>query len=224
MTHDLRGCIFGLDGVLVDTARYHMEAWHWLAEAMDFHLPDDARETLRHLSRMACIEQILLWNGGQYMTEAEKMFWTDIKNNWYIERVAHMKAGEVLPGVVYFLRELRGAGIKTAIASASQNARSVLKSTQIEPYFDAIVDGQQDKKGKSGSDGFLMAAEALGLAPQECVVFEDSPNGIASAVRSGFWVVGVGNDPHLLEAAHASVAGFENLSLERLFRMEPIDI
>ena len=212
----IKGCIFGLDGVLVDTAKYHMEAWDRLAKVMGFDLPDESREELRHLSRMDCLEKILAWSGTTYMAEAEKLFWTDVKNNWYTERIAHMRPGEVLPGAVFFLREVRAAGLRTAIASASASARAVLRSVQIEPYFDVIVDGEQAKKGNANAEGFLMAATALGLDPDECLVFEDSPAGAAAAVRVGFGVVGMGGHPRLPEIAMLAVPSFEHLTLAQV--------
>lgn len=212
----IKGCIFGLDGVLVDTAKYHMEAWQRLAQSMGYELPDDRREELRHLSRMDCLEKILEWSGTTYMAEAEKLFWTDVKNNWYTERIAHMKPGEVLPGAVFFLREVRAAGLRTAIASASASARSVLRSVQIEQYFDVIVDGEQAKKGNINAEGFLMAADALGFDPEDCLVFEDSPAGAAAAARAGFGVVGMGGHPYLTETAMLVVPGFEHLTLAQV--------
>lgn len=212
----IKGCIFGLDGVLVDTAKYHMEAWERLAASMGLDLPADSREELRYLSRMDCLERILEWGGTTYMAEAEKLFWTDVKNNWYTERIAHMRPGEVLPGAVFFLREVRAAGLRTALASASASARSVLRSVQIEQYFDVIVDGEQAKKGNVNAEGFLMAAETLGLEPDECLVFEDSPSGVAAAVRAGFGVVGIGKHPQLTETAMLAVPGFEHLTLAQV--------
>ncbi len=214
ITADLGGCIFGLNGVLVDTARYHMEAWRRLAEALGIELPANAEDVLRHLTRMECLEKILDWGGGQFMTDAEKMFWSDVKNNWYVERIAAMRPGEVLPGVVYFLRQLRGEGLKTAVVSDSANALSVLKSVQLDTFFDVVIDGQTSRKGKSSPEPFLLAAKALGLSPEECLVFEDSPLGILTAGRIGFSVVGVGRE--VLPGAAVTVASFEGLNFHTL--------
>lgn len=203
-----------MDGVIVDTGRYHYQAWRRLANQFGFDFTREQHETLKGLSRMASLEQILDW-GGIYLPEAEKMHWADVKNNWYVNLISDMKPGEVLPGVLLFLRQAREAGMATALSSASQNARPVLKSTHLEDYFDVILDGNQVKKQKPDPSCFLMAAQALNLTPAGCLVFEDSPPGIVAALRGGFTVIGVGK-PEELALAHLVISGFENLSFEML--------
>lgn len=214
LTNQIKGCIFNLDGVVVDTGKYHYQAWRRLANQLGFDFSKEESESLKGFSRMASLEKILEW-GGIYMPEAEKMHWADVKNNWYIELISQMKPGEILPGVLYFLRQVRESGLKTALSSASQSALPVLRSTNLEAFFDVILDGNTVKKVKPDPQCFLMAAQALELRPAECLVFEDAPLGIQAALYGGFTVVGVGR-PEILAHAHLTISGFENLNINSL--------
>ena len=216
----IKGCIFNLDGVLVDTAKYHYVAWRRLANQLGFDFSPEQHETLRGLSRMASLEQVLEWGGNIYMTEAEKLHWGDVKNNWYVSMVLEMTPDEVLPGVLEFLADVRDAGCKVALSSASRSAREVLRTTALQAYFDEIVDGNQSRKHKPNPESFLMAAAALGLRPQECLVFEDSAPGTLAGIMGRFHVVGIGS-PEYLPKAHCVIPGFEGQSLGPLLgRME----
>ncbi len=214
MVQRIQGCIFNLDGVIVDTGKYHYQAWRRLANQLGFDFSREQNAELKGLGRMASLEKILEW-GDIYMPEAEKMHWADVKNNWYIGLISNMKPGEILPGVLLFLRQVRESGIKIALSSASQNARAVLKSTGIESFFDVVLDGNTVKKAKPDPQCFLMAANALELDAGACLVFEDAPLGIEAALLGGFPVVGIGPAPLLLKA-HATIEGFENLSFNSL--------
>jgi beta-phosphoglucomutase len=207
-------CIFNLDGVIVDTGKYHYQAWRRLANQLGFDFPETKSIELKNTGRIASLEKVLDW-GNIYMPEAEKLHWADVKNNWYQELIANMKPGEVLPGVLLFLRQLRELGIRTAVCSLSQNVQAVLKSTNLESFFDVVLDGAVIKKQKPDPQCFLQAAAMLGLKPQECLVFEGSTQGIEAALAGGFLVVGIGQ-PASLQKAHLTLERFENLNFNTL--------
>lgn len=211
----IKGCIFNLDGVLVDTAKYHYIAWRRLANQLGFDVSPQQHETLRGLSRMGSLERLLEWGGNIYMTEAEKLHWGDVKNNWYVSMVLEMTPDEVLPGVLDFLTEVRESGCKIALSSASRSARDVLRTTALAPYFDEVVDGNQSRKHKPNPESFLMAADAMRLRPAECLVFEDSVPGTVAGVMGQFHVVGIGH-PEYLPKAHYVITGFEGHSFAAL--------
>lgn len=214
LSEQIKGCIFNLDGVIIDTAKHHYTAWRRLANQLGFDFSPEQHEELRGLSRMGSLEKILEW-GDMYMTEAEKLHWADVKNNWYVELISNLKPGDLLPGALLFLRQAREAGLKIALSSASRSARQVLRNTQIESYFDVIVDGYNIRKVKPDPESFLLAAQALGLSPSECLVFEDSALGVRAGLAGGFTVIGIGR-PEYLPNAHLVFQGFENLSLNNL--------
>ena len=209
-----KAIIFNLDGVLVDTASYHYTAWRMLANGLGFDFTEQQHEALRGLSRMASLERILQW-GGIYMSEAEQLHLADVKNNWYTKLITEVKPSNVLPGVVTLLEELRENGIQLALSSASRSARNVLKSTNLELFFDEVVDGYSTRKSKPDPECFQLAARALGKSPADCMVFEDSMLGVKAAIYGGFTVVGIGRDEYLHEA-HYVIPGFQGLSFENL--------
>jgi beta-phosphoglucomutase len=226
LLQQMKGSIFSMDGVIVDTTPYHFVAWSRLARELGFDFTEQQHQSLRGMSRMASLERILDW-GGVYMTEAEKLHWADVKNNWYQEMIVQMKPGEVLPGVLSFLRQTQAHGVKIALSSASRNARLVLRSTQIESLFDVVVDGHNIRKPKPDPDSFLIAAAALRLSPAECVVFEDIPEGVEAALRGGFTVIGVG-DAAELSRAHVVIPGFDGVHyadlMERILCLQPANL
>ena len=135
------------------------------------------------------------------------------KNNYYLEAIAAITPDDLLPGAHDFLRASRKAGLLLALGSASKNARGVLEKLGIGHEFDAILDGNDAVESKPHPEIFIKATEALGLAPEEVVVFEDAAKGVQAAIAAGNHVVGLGDPGTLREAdivipdlAHASPA------------------
>ncbi len=210
----IKACLFDLDGVIVDTAVYHFQAWRRLANELGFDFTEHQNEQLKGISRMESLELILKW-GNVTLTEAEKLAWATRKNDWYLDLVKLMTPKEVLPGVEKFLTDLREAGIKIALGSASKNSKLILERINMLDYFDAIIDGNNITKGKPDPQVFLMGAEATGSLPTECVVFEDAVAGIQAAKAGGMKAIGVGAADILTEADFV-IAGFEEMTLDRL--------
>lgn len=196
---DIKACLFDLDGVLVDTARYHYIAWRELAEELGFVFTEQDNERLKGVSRAASLN-ILLEIGGITLGEDEKARLAEQKNNRYVEYIAKMDSSEILPGALDFLQECRTAGIKVALGSASKNAMTILNNTGLTPYFDAIIDGTHTSAAKPDPEVFLLGAQALDTAPAHCVVFEDAAAGILAASRAGMRSVGIGSPETLAEA------------------------
>ncbi len=209
-------CIFDLDGVLVDTAKYHYLAWRKLASQLGFDFTERRNEALKGVSRMASLD-ILLSAGGMAdrFTAAEKQEMAARKNGWYVDYVSRMTPDEILPGVVRFLEDVRRAGIKTALGSASRNAPLILERTGIAGYFDAVVDGGMVSTAKPDPQVFLMGAELTGAEPAACVVFEDAEAGIEAAARAGMRSVGVGTSKALSRAT-TIIPGFETFTVNEL--------
>ncbi|MCM1031290.1 MAG: beta-phosphoglucomutase [Oscillibacter sp.] len=208
----MKGCIFDLDGVIVDTAKYHYLAWKKIADEFGFEFTLKDNERLKGVSRMASLD-ILLGIGGITLSEEEKLKVADRKNKIYLEYILKMTPEEVLPGVKEFLTALHGAGIKVSLGSASKNAKTILRQVGIEELFDAIADGTNVSKAKPDPEVFLKGAELLGLAPADCLVFEDAVAGVEAAHRGGMKCVGVG-DPEVLCEADYHIGGFEDLKME----------
>ncbi|WP_138495096.1 beta-phosphoglucomutase [Paenibacillus pinistramenti] len=212
----IQACLFDLDGVLVDTAKYHYQAWKRLAEELGFEFTEQDNERLKGVSRDASL-QILLEVGGITVEEEERKRLAERKNNWYVESISRMDASEILPGALEFLKDCQANGIKTALGSASKNAQLILNNTGLAAYFDAIVDGTLTSRAKPDPEVFLLGAEKLGVAPSACVVFEDAEAGIEAAVRAGMRSVGIGS-PAILTKAALVLPSLEGFSADRLFQ------
>jgi beta-phosphoglucomutase len=140
MIHTMQAAIFDLDGVIVDTAKYHYLAWKRLARQLGFEFRETDNERLKGISRMRSLE-ILLEVGGVPMHEADRVKFATLKDGWYVEYIQKMDPSELLPGAVEYVRYIRGKGVKTAIASASKNAPLIIERVQIGSLFDAVIDG-----------------------------------------------------------------------------------
>lgn len=204
--------IFDLDGVVVDTAKFHYQAWKRLAEELGFAFSEKENERLKGVSRMDSLELLLQAGGITNLTRERKEALASQKNEWYKQYLATLTPADVLPGVVRFLHHLRSRGIKTAIASASKNAPLILDKVNISPLFDAVVDGNHIVKAKPDPEVFHEAARVLNVTPSACYVFEDAEAGVEGAIRAGMRVVGVGPES-LLARAHLTVTSFEQLEL-----------
>jgi beta-phosphoglucomutase len=210
----IKACIFDLDGVIVDTAVYHFKAWKRLADELGINFTEHDNERLKGVSRVRSLE-IILELGGVTKTEAEQQELATRKNTWYVEMINRMTPAEILPGAKEFLETCRAVGIKTALGSASKNSGTILDKINMAHLFDAIVDGNHVSKAKPDPEVFLKGAEALGVIPAECVVFEDAIAGVEAAINGGMKVVGIGL-PGVLDKADLVVSGLDKMSLEKL--------
>lgn len=202
--------LFDLDGVLVDTAKFHYQSWRRLAGELGFDLTEADNERLKGVSRLASLD-IVLGIGGIRATDADRARWADAKNQWYVELLANLSPHDILPNAEAFVRESRRSGLKTAVASASKNAVRILEALKLVDQFDEIVDGTTALAAKPDPEVFLTAAAHLGVAPGLSVVFEDSAAGVEAAHRAGMPCVGIGR-PVRLSAADIVVTGFVGLS------------
>ena len=193
------GFIFDLDGVIVDTAKYHYLAWKKLANSLGIDFDEQMNEQLKGVSRVRSLEKILNW-GQMSLDENRFQQCMDDKNNDYLDYISDMNQEEILPGVLDVLIFLKENHIPFALGSASKNARTILKSTKIMDWFSAIVDGNDVSAAKPDPEVFLIAAERLGIEPSKCVVFEDSVAGVQAANRAEMLSVGIGDQEILKEA------------------------
>ena len=210
----IKACIFDLDGVIVDTAKYHFIAWKELANKLGFDFTEQDNERLKGVSRMASLD-ILLEIGNKQFSKAEKLRLAESKNTRYVEYISKMGPDEILPGVLTFLKLIRAKDIKTVIGSASKNAPTIINRLQLNEYFDAIIDGNSVEKAKPNPEVFLKGALALNVLPSECMVFEDAEAGVEAALNGGMKCVGIG-DESILGKANLVIKGFKNFSVQDL--------
>lgn len=214
----IQACLFDLDGVIVDTAKYHYLAWKRLANELGFDFTEHDNERLKGVSRVRSLE-ILLEIGGLTLDEATRAQLAAKKNDWYVAMIQRMDQSEVLPGAREFLAAARAAGLKTALGSASKNAMLILRNIGLVEAFDVIVDGNRTTAAKPDPEVFLLGAQELHVDPAACVVFEDAEAGIEAATRAGMHSVGIGS-PATLSKADFVIAGLHEMTVDRLARFE----
>jgi len=181
--------IFDLDGVLTDTAEYHYRGWKRLADEEGIPFTREDNEALRGIPRRGSL--LILLNGRIY-PEIKLQEMMERKNKYYLEFIREITPRDLLPGARELLEEIRAAGLKSAIGSASKNAGEVLDRLGIRSLLDAVSDGYSVERQKPAPDLFLHAAAQLGLPPSVCVVVEDAAAGVEAALAGGFHTIGIG--------------------------------
>lgn len=212
----IKACIFDLDGVIVDTAKYHFLAWRRLANTLGFDFTEQENEQLKGVSRMGSLDLILQW-GGLVLEEAQKLELADMKNEWYQEYLEDMSPSDILEGVLLFLEDLERRGIRRGLGSASKNAMTVVERIGLVSYFEVIIDGYKATKSKPDPQVFSMGADAMGLLHQECIVFEDAESGVEAALNGGFYAVGIGS-PANLGRAHLVIPNFVGQNFDSILQ------
>ena len=192
-------CIFDLDGVIVDTARYHYLAWKRLAQSLGVDFSEHDNEALKGVSRIESLKLILKLGGVSLIADEFDAALTR-KNAWYLEHIHKIGPEEILPGVIEFLQSVRARGMKIALGSASKNALLILQQIGLRDHFDAIVDGNKVSLAKPEPEVFLCAARELGVPPEACIVFEDAVSGVQAACAAQMAVVGIGHAQVLHQA------------------------
>ena len=207
-----KGFIFDLDGVIVDTAKYHYLAWKKLANELGFEFTEEQNELFKGVSRKRCLE-ILLDIGKIAATQEQFDTWMIEKNVDYLEYIKNMDASEILPDVPRVLEYLNKNNIPIALGSASKNARPILEKVGLLHYFNAIVDGNNVTKAKPDPEVFLLAAKQLGVSAIDCVVFEDAVAGIQAANSAKMISIGIG-EKKVLNEAQFNFQDFTQISIK----------
>ncbi len=193
--------IFDLDGVIVDTARYHFLAWQKLSQELGIEFTPEHNEELKGVSRVRSLD-IILELGKVTASQDDKNRWLIQKNEDYLGYLVNIDQSEVLPGVMPILQFLKEKNQAIALGSASKNARPILEKTGILHYFDAIVDGNDVTNAKPDPEVFLQAAKLLGATPENSIVFEDSVAGVRATNSANMTSVGIGEETILHEAKY----------------------
>lgn len=200
----IKGFIFDLDGVLTDTAEYHYQAWKKLADKLEIPLDREMNEQLKGISRMDSLDRILaLGDQSERYSIEEKEKLANEKNEDYKKLILDVTPDDLLPGIADLLADLKAAGIRLALASASKNGPVIMEKLGIADLFETVVDPAGLKNGKPDPEIFIKGAEQLQLKPEECVGVEDAQAGIEAINAAGIFSVGVGTKEMMEEADYA---------------------
>ena len=209
----LKACIYDLDGVITDTAKYHYRSWKWVAEQIEYHLTEKQNQKLKGVGRKESLEKIIKWSGNR-ISEADKQMYLQKKNAMYLEFIDTMTPDEVFPGFKEFNDLAKAEGIKVAIGSSSRNAIRIIDKLDLVLEFHAIVDGGMTENSKPEPDIFLLAAEKLQCNPSDCLVIEDSQAGLTAAKKAGMKSILYGDDKGL-KGAHLQIDDWSKADLEK---------
>jgi beta-phosphoglucomutase len=211
---DIKGFIFDLDGVLTDTAEYHFRGWKRLADEEGIPFSREENEALRGIPRRASLMVLLK---GRIYSEEKIQEMMARKNNYYLEFIREITPRDLLPGSRELLEEIRAAGLKSALGSASKNAGEVLDRLGIRDLLDAVSDGYSVQRQKPAPDLFLHAAEQIALPPAACVVVEDATAGVEAALAGGFRTIGIGPQERVGQA-ELVLPGLEGQRLAKILQ------
>ena len=214
----MKAVIFDLDGVVVDTAKYHYLAWKKLAQELGFEFGVEHNEKLKGVSRMESLRIVLEVGGIEGLAEEEKVELATRKNGYYLDMISNIDESEILPGIPEFLNKIKSEGYKIALGSASKSGGMILDKLNLSEKFDVIVDGNLVERAKPDPQVFTTGAKLLGIPCENCIVVEDAAAGIEAALAGGMRCIGIGSE-ELLGAANLvvdSTARLPEVDLEKL--------
>jgi beta-phosphoglucomutase family hydrolase len=188
-SNDQKGAIFDMDGVIIDTLMYHFHAWQHVfgvrgIEYTEEHLHYNFGRRDDAIIKNMMGDSIPPKEIEEIVEKKEAFFRSTLKDN--------IKA---LPGVVELIKDLKQHGFKLAVGSSAvkENIKLITETLDIKKYFDAVAYGLEVAESKPSPQIFLLAAEKIGIPPQNCVVFEDAVAGVTAAKRGGMTAVAVTN-------------------------------
>lgn len=189
----VRGVIFDLDGVVTDTAKYHFAAWKRVAGELGIPFDEQKNERFKGVSRAKCMD-ILLEGGGLSIPPEEKQAWMDRKNAYYREMLEELSPRDILPGIPACMEELERKGIPFALFSVSKNTDFILQKLGLKDAFGAVVTGLDISHSKPHFEGYLLAADRLGVDHRLCLMIEDAQEGLNGARALSMRTVGIGEN------------------------------
>ena len=209
--------IFDLDGVIVDTAKYHYLAWKSIAKNFGIDFSIEQNEELKGVSRKKSLEKIIKW-GQISLSKNEFDNAMNSKNKKYLEYISKLDSSNILTEVDRVLKFLIGKNQIVSLGSASKNARPILKKLKLLNSFDFIVDGNDITTAKPNPEVFLKSSKLSQCDPSDCFVFEDSIAGITAANSANMTSIGIG-DKEILKNATFNFENFEGISNQFLLNL-----
>ena len=209
----IQAVIFNLDGVLTDTDKCHETAWRQMAREQGLPFSPEIYRRMRGRRRMDGLA-VLLSRAERPYSPGETWALAARKNDLFNEQTLHLGRESILPGAEETLAELRKMGIRTAVASSSENAAGILRQLGLEKALDAVVDGGEAAAGKPDPELFLLAARKLRTPTGDCLVVENAQSGLEAAKEAGMRCLLIGDDPD------AEAKGLAELELPRRIREE----
>ena len=205
MLQNKKAVIFDLDGTLIDSMGMWKEIDIEYLGRFGVELPETLQKDISGMSFTETAVYFKETFGIPDSIEEIKQTWNEMAMYKYTHEVP------LKPGVTEFLKELKRRGIKTGIATSNsvELVQAVLKSLQIQDYMDEVHTSCEVAKGKPAPDIYLLVAKCLGVSPEQCLVFEDIPEGILAGKRAGMQVCAVDDEfSKFMEAEKRELADY----------------
>lgn len=216
----LKGAIFDMDGVLIDSHPAHKQAWRMFLQEIGRPCSDD---DLEYVLDGRTRRDILCHFLGA-ITDEEFQTYSKLKDKHF---AIYSDKVRLIPGVAQFLDALTSAGVDCAVATSASRSRAcqMLDRFRLHRYFSALVAGTDVQHGKPDPAIFRLASVRLGHEPESVIAFDDAVSGVQSATGAGLTCVGIGSGSHaqaLLAAGAAStLPDFLGVSISELVRLLP---
>ena len=188
---DFEAYIFDFDGVVADTEKLHFTAWNKGFELLGSFLTEEEYLPLKSTGRKHIVATFAK-KIGREISDEEALKICKIKDNYFKELADKADKTLRIEGIEEILRKLKAKGKKLAVASSASTTTEMLKKVELSEYFEVVADGNLGLPKKPDPAVFLKAASLLGVNPDKCLVFEDSPAGIKAAENAGMQFVAVG--------------------------------
>lgn len=178
----IKGVVFDMDGVLLDSEKYYIRFWSEAGKACGYPFEKKHALAIRSMARPYAVEKLKGFFGGSFDYDKVRNKRIALMDE-YIEK----NGIELKPYAEYILNWLKEKGLKTALATATppERAKRYLTSVGLYDFFDEVVTASMVKRGKPAPDIYEFACKKLGLSPGDCIAVEDSPNGAVSAADAG---------------------------------------
>ena len=213
----IKAVIFDMDGVLVNSEPYHFEVEKQLLRELGISITDEELESFVGLALDKMWGRLKKSHGLKDSIDSLAEKDTESRVSYF----ASLEKLEPIEGVRELIRNVRDGGLKTAVASSSHSRliSTVLEKTGLSEYFPVIVSGVDMEHGKPSPDIFIKTAEILGTGTEECLVIEDSLNGVTAAKAAGMKCIGFRNPAsgsQDLSAADIIIDSFDSIGIDNL--------
>jgi beta-phosphoglucomutase len=205
-----------MDGVIVDSNPVHRESWALFSRRYGLETTEEMLQRMYGKRNDDIVRDFF----GDHLLPEEVAARGRAKEQLYREMVADRIESMLVPGLRQFLETHQGTPMGLASNAEPENVDFLLDRAGLRPFFQVVVDGHQVRRPKPDPEIYLRAAELLAVAPANCIVFEDSPSGVAAAAAAGMRVIGIGTTEGNLSGTHITIDNFLSTDLEPWLRSQ----
>ncbi|HEY3388377.1 MAG TPA: HAD family phosphatase [Prolixibacteraceae bacterium] len=212
--------IFDMDGVLIDSEPIHIKIENKLFAELGINVTEAVHRSYMGASNEYMYSDLRL-RFNLKESVGELMERDDLFRSDYFSRLETIPLND---GLISLLEEMKSTGLKLAVATSSSPdiVNILLNKCEIASFFEAVVTTSEAGKSKPYPDVYLLAAQKIGVSPQNCIVFEDSPNGLLSAQSAGMLCVAIQSDYKIIQElskADYLIQSFNEITVSKLIEI-----